>query len=741
LTIARIRQVLQPVQDVPELLAKKLEFPTTNPKAVFKSLQEVVISNREVFGGAVAYEPYMYDKKQYYYSPYFYETGDSISMKMLGGSQYDYFQKEWYTTAKSLGRGIWSEPYFDEGGGNLFMCTYAVPFYKKIEGKRIFAGVVTMDISLSSLREIVDTIHVYTTGFGFLISRSGKIITHKESKWINRDILDLAKESRDTNVTNAYRKMMKGESDFVRLKFFFEKNPEWMSYAPVDGTEWAFGLVFPMKEIFSSFIDFFLRLLIIFAVSVICLLILIILITRKFTRPITRLVEATHRIGQGDLNAPLPVYKAKDEITQLANSFSLMQVELQNYISDLKETTTAKEKIESELKIAHDIQIGLLPGSFPERDDCELYAILEPARAVGGDLYDFLFDDGEHLYLAIGDVSGKGVPAALFMAVARTLFRSRIRSKETLSRIVEEINRELCKDNPNQMFVTFIACDINLMTGEAEICNAGHCQPLLIRNNGDIEKVKIPGGIPLGIFDDAEYTKQKIFFSAGDLLLLYTDGITEATNTGNELYGDERLIRSSRKSSQESARTLVEKLVSDVKTFTSDAEQADDITLLLMKFKGIGKSRNKTEERFGITSDTVKLQIRNTVTEIQKLTSYTEKLASDWLLPGKTAHNVNLILEEVISNIIFYGYDDQTEHFIDLEFQKKDQDILITVKDDGIAFNMLEKELPADLKKSSDEREIGGLGIHFIKTLADSIEYRREGNFNILHIVKKINSN
>ena len=585
LNIARIRNILQPVETVPELMAKKLEYTNTNTRAVLQTIKDFIAENKEVYGSCVAFEPYQFNHKEYYHAPYYYEKEGTVYSKMLGSDHYDYFQQDWYRIPKMLGKAIWSEPYFDRGGGEMYMCTYSVPFYRNVGGKRSFSGVVTMDISLSSLREIVSTVHVYKSGFGFLISRGGKIITYPGSGMVNRDIRDIARSNKDTNVLKATEKMMRGESGFVRLQSIREEEPRWMYYSPVTSTEWSFGLIFPSRELFSSLYDFSIRLLFIFVASVIALLIIILLITRKFTRPIIRLVEVTHRIGQGDFHATLPIYKARDEIMQLSNSFSLMQEELQVYTDHLRETTSINEKMQSELNVAHSIQMGMLPKVFPVRDDCEISALLEPAREVGGDLYDFIITNDDHLYLAIGDVSGKGVPGALFMAVARTLFRSRISKGERINSTLENMNRELSGENPNQMFVTFLAIVVDLKTGVMELCNAGHTQPLIIRKSGSIEKLTHLGGIPLGIFEGTSYSSIRVPLEPDDIIILYTDGVTEATNPENELYGEKALVKRLGIIDTLASPDIPMKLLEDVRSFAGDAEQSDDIAILVMKYK------------------------------------------------------------------------------------------------------------------------------------------------------------
>jgi phosphoserine phosphatase RsbU/P len=738
LTIAKIQHILQPIEEVPDLMATKLGYPDMDIRPILKTLREFVILKKEVYGTCIAFEPYQFDPKKKYYAPYCYEKGDSLLSKNLGGEGYDYFKMDWYVNAKLSGMSGWSEPYYDKGGGEMLMCTYSVPFYRIISDKKVFTGVVTMDISLSSLRKIVDSIRVYKSGFGFLISKKGTIITFPDTLFIKRNIHEVARKRKSANISTAFEKMTRRESGFVKLQSMPEEKPSWMYYSPVASTGWSLGLIFPSQDLFASFFEFTYRLITIFCISVITLLMLIILITRRFTRPITSLVNATRLIGQGDFRFTIPVYKTKDEITQLANSFKVMQEELQIYIEDLKETTSAKEKMESELHVGRSIQMGMLPKSFPVREDIEISARLEPAKIIGGDLYDFFLTKDDRLFIAIGDVSGKGVPAALFMAITRTLFRSRNHKEEPLNKMMAGINRELCRDNPKQMFVTFIAGVMDLKTGSLDLCNAGHNPPLILRQNGMIEKIDHHGGIPLGIFEETSYSSVHSNLEEGDTVILYTDGITEATNPQNQLFGERNLIKILGTLQQLNSSDIISKIFDEVAIFAGDAEQTDDNTILLLKYKNISL-KNQAKSGSSLASQKiVRLQISNRVAELSKMIALIQDIGKKWGLPPERSREINLSLEELVSNIIFYAYDDASDHYIDMEFIKTPDAVIIRIEDDGIPFNILEIENQIDLSLPIEKRPVGGLGIYFVKTFMNKIEYSREHGKNILVLTKNI---
>jgi sigma-B regulation protein RsbU (phosphoserine phosphatase) len=265
-----------------------------------------------------------------------------------------------------------------------------------------------------------------------------------------------------------------------------------------------------------------------------------------------------------------------------------MQSELKDYIHNLEETTSAKERFESELNIAHDIQQGMIPKifpPFPEREDIDIYAMLKPARQVGGDFYDFFFMDDETLYFAIGDVSDKGVPASLLMAMTITLFRAKAGPGQEANELVGSINRDISKDNVNLMFVTFFMGMLNLRTGEMNYCNAGHNYPLLIGRNGETVIISGTHGPPLGVNEEQVFQSGKLSLKKEDTLVLYTDGITEAISIDGNFYGDDRLMNlMSTKCRESNPREISMTLINDVESFARTPEQSDDITILVISY-------------------------------------------------------------------------------------------------------------------------------------------------------------
>ncbi|MEI6456711.1 MAG: SpoIIE family protein phosphatase [bacterium] len=731
LTIARIENILLPIQMVPRNLVKAIETPQINDDEVMRLAREFVIESPEVFGSCMAYEPYAHSPKEQWYAPYVFETATGVMFKNLGNTSYDYFNKDWYRLPKLLNRPVWTEPYYDKGGGEAFMCTYSVPFYKTVKGKKVFSGVLTMDISLIAFERIINSVRVYKSGYAFLVSGKGMIINSRDLTAHNENIMEVVKKGKGANTIKAVGEMLLGKRGFVKVDGLkSKKDPSFLYYAPVATSGWSIGLIFPEKELFSDFIGFFRQLIIIFAVCVFSILLTTILITRRLTTPISRLVDATYRIGQGDFNAPLPIHRSRDEISQLTNAFSVMQEELATYLKNLQETTIAKEKIESELNVAHTIQMGMLPTGFPVRKDCDLFAELESAKAVGGDLYDFFFLDEDHLCFAVGDVAGKGVPAALFMSVMRTMFRANISLDLPLNDVICRINQALGKENPNEMFVTFWAGIIDLRSGEILYCNAGHNYPYMVRKDGLVERMPQTNGLPLGVYENTVYVSQQRFILPGETVVLYTDGITEAINISGEFYGEERLKQVLMNSGKLSAKEMGLKLSANVRTFASGTEQADDITILVLTYQGSDADNN-------ISMDNMKLTLVNRLGELEKVVAAIETLTEQWGLPSRVGMELNLVLEELFTNIVFYAFEDGTEHELSVEFERSGPGLMkIRMEDDGKPFNLLDKDI-SDLDTPLEERKIGGLGIHFVKEMMDKVEYERAGNKNVVLLTKK----
>jgi sigma-B regulation protein RsbU (phosphoserine phosphatase) len=337
----------------------------------------------------------------------------------------------------------------------------------------------------------------------------------------------------------------------------------------------------------------------IFIISVIFLgsLVVAYLLVTRISHPLNLLASYARELPTSDFtseeeeSSPIDNLSAKykDEVGRLAESFLFMRDELRKNVKELMETTAAKERIESELQIARDIQMGILPKDFPpfpHRHEFEIYATLEPAKEVGGDLYDFFFVDDDHLCFAVGDVSGKGVPAALFMAVSKTLVKMEASKGLPAAEILSRVNRQLSQDNPSLMFLTLFLGILNVRTGEFEYSSGGHDPPYVLSAGGEIQPLELTDGVMLGVTEDLNYQSKKNQLQKGETIFLYTDGVTEAKNPDDQLFSDARLQQMLTRLQEKGTTDIIQSIRSEIEIFSEGTPQYDDITMLALKFYG-----------------------------------------------------------------------------------------------------------------------------------------------------------
>ena len=708
-----------------------IQYSEKSEKEINFILSTIIKKNDEIYGSCMAFEPYMFKNDIKYFAPYFYKKGDSLLFKNLANSNYFYPDWDWYRNSIEQGKPVWSEPYFDKGGGNLIMATYSVPFYNQNAGNSSICGVITTDISLKWLQKIVSQIKIFKTGYAFLISQKGTFITFPDTNYVMYEsIFTLAKKFHDPELKKIGEEMIAGHEDFVPINSEFHGGKCWVYYTHLSNNNWSLGFVFPEKELYADLYKLNQTLVIMAIIGLALLFILIIIISNRVTKPLHSLAIAAKSLGTGNFDMDIPFSNASDEVGSLNKSFVQMQAALKKYIENLRLTTSAKEKIESELKIARDIQMGMIPRifpAFPDRKEFDIFGFIEPAKEVGGDLYDFFFIDDEHLCFAIGDVAGKGMPAALFMAITTTILRAETQvAGLNLSKVIELMNNYLCKDNDNNLFVTLFLGIMNTSTGELEFANAGHNYPFVVKKNGSIVELNNTRCIPLGIQMNLCNKTSSFTLDAWDLIFLYTDGISEAFNTENTEYSISRISEVLQNSVNQSPNETVNKVVSDVKRFAQGTEQSDDISVLAIRFLGTQFISNPKES--------CQYVVNNSVKDISTLLDKISILCQDWKIPSDICNRVKIVAEELIVNTINYGYSDTFQHAIILNLVNGANSITLEIIDDGNEFNPIFNE-SADVESKISERKIGGLGIHLVKNLTDSFTYRREGEKNITKIL------
>jgi sigma-B regulation protein RsbU (phosphoserine phosphatase) len=543
-----------------------------------------VADNPEVYGSALAYAP-----SEARRAPYWYRAKTALASKDLADGDYRYEDWDWFRRPRQAGGGVWSEPYFDEGGGNCLMVTYSAPWYTSGPERR-FRGVLTADVSLTWLTALLARIPLSDEGYAFLLARDGTVVAHPQQTLILRKKMAQVGQERGTPELGTLQARMTGGQHglFTISRSVVKGARSTVAYAPVPDIGWSLGLVFADRDLHRRVAVLGQTQLLVGTMGFVLLLLVALRIARRIADPLRRLDQAAIALG-ADLHAPLPEIAGQDEVAELAGSFRRMRDELVRSVAELRVTTAAKQRIESEVAIARSIQMGLVPKTFPpfpKRRDMDLYAVLEPALEVSGDFYDFFLLDDDQLLLAIGDVSGKGVPAALFMAVSRTFLKAVAREASGPGAMLTVLNRELSEDNPTSMFLTLFCGVLDLRTGECRYASGGHDLPLLKRADGSLVELARAGGPLIGALPDIAFSEATAQLMPGDVLLAYTDGITEAMDHAGTLYGKERLHAALLAAGDERVEHLTAALRADVTNFVAGAEQSDDITLLAFRYRG-----------------------------------------------------------------------------------------------------------------------------------------------------------
>jgi sigma-B regulation protein RsbU (phosphoserine phosphatase) len=588
-TVNNIEISLRSLQKVPQNAVCFVQDRDLEPKEITRLLHELLKANPDIYGSTIAIEPHVYKKNMGRFAPYLYRLEEGLAFTDLSTGKGDYALNDWYQIPKELERPDWSEPYF-EGANDTLMSTFSVPLFKEHDGKRRFAGVITADISLEKLQDIVASLRILNTGYAFVISQNGMVVTHPKKEWImNETIFGLAEQEGDEQLRALGKRMLKRESGFVQMRAGVFGKESWMYYAPIPSNGWSLAVLFPRDELMADVRRFGIIVAVLIAVGLLSLSFTIVLIARSITKPLSRMADATESIAAGDLDVELPVTQSGDEVGMLTRAFDKMRLSLKEHIRVLTETTAAKQRIESELNIAHDIQMSILPKifpPFPDRHDIDIYATIEPAKEVGGDFYDFFFIDDTHICVVIADVSGKGVPASLFMAVTKTLIKAKTTAKSIPGEVLTRVNAELSEGNDTNMFVTVFLSILDLATGDFSYANGGHNPPLLIQQEGGVTFIEGSGEPIVGVLEGINYRTKTLRLKNGDRVCMYTDGVTEAANEHDELFGEKRMVAFITVFKNHTLEDEIRGLKEEVSRFAANVPQADDITILGLQFNG-----------------------------------------------------------------------------------------------------------------------------------------------------------
>lgn len=531
-----IQNILTAVEVAMKNHAWEAEQMLAFPDSMYSVTRRLAEQNDQIVGAGISFVPNFYPKMGRWFEPYVKaEKGKAAVMSQLGSETHDYTQMDFYTMTMKSGEPYWSEPYLDSDGAHAMVTTYAYPLRDKT-GKVV--AIMGADVSLDWLEKLINASHIYPSSYNMMISRTGQLmVCPVESLVMRQNIQEATAGMKDTTMQSINREMLAGRSGQTAVT---DDNGEknYVFYSPIKGaTGWSMAVVCSDKEIYYGLrqVGFNLLLLMLFGLALMAYI-----------------------------------------IARAIRNFKRLQA-----------VNAEKERIGSELRIANGIQMGMLPKIFPpypDRDDMDIYGSLVPAKEVGGDLYDFYIRD-EKLFFCIGDVSGKGVPASLVMAVTRSLFRTVSAHEDNPSNIVMKLNEAMTEMNESCMFVTLFVAALDLSTGRLHYCNAGHCPPLLIGN--ELTLLPVDTNIPVGFLAEWQYTSQQIMLPPQTSIFLYTDGLTEARNAEKEMFGKQRMNDVIRKAIEE-GKTAPEqtiRMMAEAKNrFVNGNEQSDDLTMLAIKY-------------------------------------------------------------------------------------------------------------------------------------------------------------
>ena len=655
-------------------------------------------------------------------------------------------ERPWYLGAKETGKLYFTDVEKDFFSDNIgIVCS--VPIYKE---DRLVA-VVAADLFLDSMADAIESLGGESS-FVYIVNQNGHVIfSPAKSGTFKVEMSGWAedlRQSSDIELAQFIGNSLQGQTDVQIIEA--DGYTYYMTGAPLPTVGWAVisavdkaaaqmpagrmisefnGITEAAQNEFAAGINrskntIGTLLLIIFVLGAVSVIVL----GKKIVDPLghmTKKVSATQD-GQSDFEME-DIYRTKDEIEVLAEAFSDLSIRSKQYIKEIMDVTAEKERIGTELNVASQIQEGMLPSifpPFPAKKEFDICASMHPAKEVGGDFYDFFLIDDDRLAMVVADVSGKGVPAALFMMYTKIMINNyALMYSQSPARVLEQVNHQICMNNKADMFVTTWFGVLKISKGTVRAANAGHEYPVIRRSNGEYELYKDKHGFVLGGMDGIRYKEYEFQLNAGDALFLYTDGVTEASNTKNELFGTERMLAALNTALQSDSKEILGKVKNAIDGFVGEAAQFDDITMLSLRY--LGETMKKRT-------------IKATVENLPQVLAFIDEELEKAECPMKTQMQIDVAVEEIFVNIADYAYTPDTGNaVIGIEILEDPKKAVISFADTGMPYNPLEKEDP-DVTLSASERQIGGLGIYMVKNTMDSMEYEYRNGQNMLWLRKSL---
>ena len=685
-----------------------------DPIRIEKRIRDTLEQYSFVYGSTVALIPEATGLGRF--APYLYRGPEGIRSTSLATVDYDYRGRDWFRTPLKRDKGVWGEPYFDKGGGDVLLVTYSTPIRR--HGRTL--GVATVDISIAELVDQIRALRVAGHGYAFLLTAAGRLIAHPHQGLLSeQDLETMIKGSGDPNLKVLERIALDPGGEPTAFTDPFLGQPIWVVSSRIETTGATLLIVLPLREVMQP-VHLLKKKMLLVAVLIMGLTLPIVLVlAANITAPLSRLVDQAEHFAAGHLERRLSEEAGPLETRHLAQSFNHMGASIQRHIEEVRNATAEKERYQRELQIAAEIQQGILPHRLPPFPDLEarldISGLTRPAREVGGDYYDFFRLSPDRIGLVVADVSDKGAAAALFMAITHTLVREVALRRVPLAEVLRRINRTLADENPSSMFVTLVLGEYHVDTGRLQLVNAGHNPPLLRRRDGEVQVVVARPRLPLGAMPDTRYETLELRLEPGDGILLYSDGITEACNPEQEEWGLDRLQKILG-GLQGNMRSIANELLERVDVFRDSAEQHDDITLLLLQRR---PSASLTTGKAHCAPG-VHMEWPARTEMLAKVADLIESMARDAGFDKREAGRLVLAVDEVVSNVIRHGVGE--ENRFAMELTPLDSGLEITVIDWGEPFDF-EAESTQYNGTAAPEQEPGGIGLYLARQSVDELRY------------------
>lgn len=732
--VSDLENLLDSLRSSVLLLGRVLSAHDYSQEELRQLTRDLVEQNPDIYGATIALNPEIapnpeLEEPPIGFAPYFYRRDGNLREVDLALGVANYSGEDWYQDTVAAGEPIWTEPYFDSYGARILMTTFTVPAYRTTtDGEKVLYAVATADLALDELQGYLQRLQLGDHGHSMLLSRSGTIISDRYPHNVLKHHSELGNNPEIAATFNALLdNALAGNPGSAVIPCDDMPGDCTLQMGTLKSTGWPVMVFHAQGDMLAPLHRYLLRTLLIGLACAAVGALILALVSRRLTNPLSALAQASDRIARGELDTALPPTQGTDEVSRLVRSFQAMTGDLKTYITDLETATASRGRLEGELAAARAIQMSMLPGqgkALEQTNEYSLCATVLPARSVGGDLYSYN-QQASKLVLAVGDVSDKGVPAALFMAKAISHLQQAYREAHPAD-AVARLNNQLTEGNDNCMFVTLFLGVLDLQTLQLTFCSAGHPAPQLVRNGRSLGLEQATGPA-LGLAEEQLFPCNRFQMQAGDRLVVFSDGVDEAFNSDGEMFTESRLSQQLDLSCALSAAAATETVLSAIDTFSAGAPQSDDITLLLLDIRpGERPPPCLRQQHFAADKAPVADVLHWLETTLSKLA-----------IAGELRRELALVSEEIVSNIDKYA-GLQPDEKIQVSVEIQDNTLQLQISDPGRPFNPLEEASRATMGEASSAAEIGGLGVHLIIEYSDDQHYARNAGYNHLRISRDL---